>query len=605
MASADSNPQKVEVEQVVYKRPRLDIPEEKGETVATNYNDSLTSFGSFKITRILTENPENKKIVVEATVQHSDKTNKALLLLEKAAFARTDLDQILSNGCTLKKEFVNDVYGNFLCFPPAEANAVKVNLIHPATEKHIEKYLPKQYYLVDETPELHETVVKPHIEERNFNLQWVSNILEHRKEKERIVYEDPDPELGFILLPDFKWDGQTVANLYLIAIVHKKGLASLRTLDQESLPMLRNILKQGSKAIEDKYGLAASQQRIYIHYQPSYFHLHIHFTNVNFSAPGSGAERSHLLQTVINNIELLPDYYRRATLPFTVSSEDPLLEQLKSKGFTLVPGSLLSASFNENSLCFRVAVAPPSDHGSHSTQVLNATNVCFPSSTFRPEKRKLIPGKPYKLQCSNCKTLLADSVTFKETFVFPFDDWNEIGNYDFFCHAHNHTGPVGPKHFKMDLTGYCMIGSAFTQFHPLPEGQVDTECGKVLCLSCRKELGSVEKKVWRIWDHALHWLSSSETDIYRTPLDCMLTFFYDVLQRELSVVRTVLRFTAGDRVLTLNVLERNCSVLEGSSEQICINLQHHVYTNVLFRVNSSSDCSTDVNVQVFQHLNKF
>ncbi len=41
-------------------------------------------------------------------------------------------------------------------------------------------------------------------------LQWVYNILEKKQESERIVFEDPDPETGFILLPDMKWDCKQV-----------------------------------------------------------------------------------------------------------------------------------------------------------------------------------------------------------------------------------------------------------------------------------------------------------------------------------------------------------------------------------------------------------
>lgn len=42
--------------------------------------------------------------------------------------------------------------------------------------------------------------------------QWVCNILEKKAEVERIVYEDPDPDVGFILLPDFKWDQRQVTD---------------------------------------------------------------------------------------------------------------------------------------------------------------------------------------------------------------------------------------------------------------------------------------------------------------------------------------------------------------------------------------------------------
>ena len=73
--------------------------------------------------------------------------------------------------------------------------------------------------------------------------------MDKKTESERIVYEDPDPQNGFILLPDMKWDGKTIESLYLVAIVHKHGIKSLRDLDESHLPLLRNILKKGLVSI--------------------------------------------------------------------------------------------------------------------------------------------------------------------------------------------------------------------------------------------------------------------------------------------------------------------------------------------------------------------
>lgn len=78
-----------------------------------------------------------------------------------------------------------------------------------------------------------------------YALQWVYNILDKKKEADRIVFEDSDPELGFILLPDMKWDRKDLNTLYLVAIVHKHGIKSLRDLDQMCLPLLKNILHKG------------------------------------------------------------------------------------------------------------------------------------------------------------------------------------------------------------------------------------------------------------------------------------------------------------------------------------------------------------------------
>lgn len=77
-------------------------------------------------------------------------------------------------------------------------------------------------------------------------LQWVYNILEKKTESERIVFEDPDPDTGFILLPDMKWDAKLTQDLYLICIVHRHGIKSLRDLNASHLPLLKNILEKGS-----------------------------------------------------------------------------------------------------------------------------------------------------------------------------------------------------------------------------------------------------------------------------------------------------------------------------------------------------------------------
>ena len=52
----------------------------------------------------------------------------------------------------------------------------------------------------------------PNTTSQKFTLDWIYNILEHKKEVERIVYEDPDPNYGFLMVPDFKWDGKQIGN---------------------------------------------------------------------------------------------------------------------------------------------------------------------------------------------------------------------------------------------------------------------------------------------------------------------------------------------------------------------------------------------------------
>ena len=76
-------------------------------------------------------------------------------------------------------------------------------------------------------------------------IQWVYNILEGRSETDRVVYSDTNQSDGFVLLPDLKWDGKDLHSLYLVAIVRRRDLLSLRDITAEHLPLLKRVLNVG------------------------------------------------------------------------------------------------------------------------------------------------------------------------------------------------------------------------------------------------------------------------------------------------------------------------------------------------------------------------
>jgi len=69
--------------------------------------------------------------------------------------------------------------------------------------------------------------------------------LDHEKEADRILYEDPDKEKGFIILPDLKWDGKQIEDMYLTGICHARNIKSIRDLNTSHLPLLKNMLDKG------------------------------------------------------------------------------------------------------------------------------------------------------------------------------------------------------------------------------------------------------------------------------------------------------------------------------------------------------------------------
>lgn len=75
---------------------------------------------NFNVKRILSENSQRKIICVEG--EFSDKEGNSIVLLEKKAFTEATLKQLCDDKSTLKKEFINDVYGSYEFFPPIELN---------------------------------------------------------------------------------------------------------------------------------------------------------------------------------------------------------------------------------------------------------------------------------------------------------------------------------------------------------------------------------------------------------------------------------------------------------------------------------------------------
>lgn len=332
--------------------PQKQQPSPSVVVVVANDGESETSSSStsnkfqlnqFELVRVLNNNSGHKTVSLLGHFGDLSRDNYAIVLLEKTAFTEKQIqtqqgesernvrqDSFFSERSQLRTEFINDIYGNFLCVADPEINQLKVTIIYPATEKHIVKFSAQPKYLVEETAQDYQTVTLPHLEQEQLSLEWLYNVLEHRKEKDRIVFEDPSDETGFILLPDLKWDGKTLEQLYLLALVRQRGIRSLRDLTPAHLPLLRNIRQRGTEAIRERYGLAADQLRIYLHYQPSFYHLHVHFTYLKHDPPGIHCEKSHLLATVIGNLELLPDYYQKATLTCVLNETDKLYGKFKA-----------------------------------------------------------------------------------------------------------------------------------------------------------------------------------------------------------------------------------------------------------------------------------
>ena len=299
-----------------------------------------TDMGGFELERVVNDNPTAKTLTVLGTFAGS--SGRALVTLKRPAFDVAELGGLLGADSALEETFANDVYATYSLRPPADLafTGVVADVVCPCTDAHVSKAERQEVAVVRETPEVYAKVTLPFIEafppER---LQWVRNILDKTAEADRMIFEDANPDTGFVLHPDMKWDGVTAATLYCVAIVHNARLRSLRDLRGGAdghADMLEALRAKVIDAVGAKYGVPASSLRMYLHYQPSYYHLHVHVTHVQFDAGGQQAGRAHLLEDVIDCLRRDPQGYARATLTYVLGTKTPLYAAMLDAGVVVV-----------------------------------------------------------------------------------------------------------------------------------------------------------------------------------------------------------------------------------------------------------------------------
>jgi m7GpppX diphosphatase len=223
------------------------------------------------------------------------------------------------------------------------ASVFKAELIFPASERQLSRAMPSPgLSLIHETPELYRSVTKPFIDETvaSGSLEWLKNVVQVKKEKERLLWNAE----GWILNIDTKWrthpdaltvprsefyKHESIVDLYCLGIIKQDGVTSLRDLTGDHLPVLREMLEQGPKVIEGVYGVPKDQLRIFVHYQPQFYHFHVHFTRLENDI-GAQVEKAHLLSDVIQDLEDDPECFQKKTLVYKLSLKDKLYKLLKA-----------------------------------------------------------------------------------------------------------------------------------------------------------------------------------------------------------------------------------------------------------------------------------
>ncbi|RHZ79401.1 hypothetical protein Glove_146g46 [Diversispora epigaea] len=291
----------------------------------------------FKFVRLLNEEPRTKTATILGTLYSQ---NDSIIVIEKLHFSNDEYEILTKERISQWiPDEKNDIYHwfNGLLNKNEKWPDFKIILIYPATEMHIEKYSYQPRHLVRETPEIYEKVVKPYIESiPKSRIQWVYNILSKKSESEKILLEVEGEEKGFLLFPDMKWDKKTIESLYLQALVYRNDIRSLRDLNGSHLPLLKNLRQQIHEFVPQKYpNVGADELRLFVHYQPSYYHFHVHVTHLrnDIIVGGISIAKAFLLDDIIENLEVFAkDYYERCTLTYVIGENETLFLKLNEAG---------------------------------------------------------------------------------------------------------------------------------------------------------------------------------------------------------------------------------------------------------------------------------
>ena len=140
--------------------------------------------------------------------------------------------------------------------------------------------------------------------------RWIYNILDGIAEQDVIIFRDDK----CVIIPTYIWDAKNINKLHVLCIPMDISLRTIRELTKEHILLLEHMKKVTLDNISEKYGLQEENLKMFFHYDPSTYHLHIHFVNVLHTDSGSSVEYSHDLDTVIFNLEVDTDYYKKIKL---------------------------------------------------------------------------------------------------------------------------------------------------------------------------------------------------------------------------------------------------------------------------------------------------
>ncbi|MCJ1277583.1 hypothetical protein MMC21_005396 [Puttea exsequens] len=268
----------------------------------------------FNIDKLLNQDQGGRRITLLGSINGTP----GLLTAERAAFPSDlkTLESFHNSLSQLDNIGENDIYHWYLASSGKSTSGppdLKLNLIYPCTDKHIKKYSPQTVRMVTETPEIYQKHVQPYMQRMRDEgrLNWVFNIIDGRAERDSVLLRDPGRGQGdeerFLLTPDLNWDKKTLTGLHLLALVERRDIWSLRDLKKSHVEWLKHMREKVLEATVKLYtDIDKDMLKLYVHYQPTYYHFHIHVVHVMAEATSTQSTgKAFGLENLISQLETM------------------------------------------------------------------------------------------------------------------------------------------------------------------------------------------------------------------------------------------------------------------------------------------------------------
>jgi len=136
--------------------------------------------------------------------------------------------------------------------------------------------------------------------------KWIYNILDGISEQNKILYQDDK----IVICPNYTWDEIDMLKMHILTFPKDKSIHSIRDLHSFHLELLNWIKEKTYQTIKLIYGFDSNIIKVFLHYAPSTYHLHVHFVLISNKETNSSVEYSHNLSNVIENIKIYSNYYQ-------------------------------------------------------------------------------------------------------------------------------------------------------------------------------------------------------------------------------------------------------------------------------------------------------